>query len=172
MSAPDEILAKSTDSPLPPPSFSPCHSLDLGIAYELPHRKISRLLIVPTGTTDSGYDSVETIKADHMGTYGLEDFGAHIYLAENGEIDWGLSLNKAPLFPAAAQKDDLVILVFGTETSFSAATLATLRALLPVINAVHGNTLIFAGLERHHSRLGIGKGGKLIAPALQEPLAL
>ena len=172
MNTPDNILAKTTESAPVPPLPSPFHSLDLGIAYELPHRTISRLLLVPTGTTDSGYDSIDAIKADHMGTYGLEDFGAHIYVAESGQIDWGLSLNKAPLFPAAAQKDDLVILVFGTETSFSAATLATLRALLPVINAIHGNTLTFAGLERHHSRLGIGKGGKLIAPALQEPLAL
>lgn len=169
MSYAGSFLVRETESA---PSPTPFHTLDLGIAYELPHRKITKILLVPTGTTDSGYDSIDAIKADHIGTYGLEDFGAHIYVAENGQIDWGLSLNKAPLFPQTAQNDDLVILVFGTEASFSPATLSTLRALLPVINAVHGNALTFSGLTRHHTRLGIGKGGKLIAPALQEPLTL
>lgn len=147
---------------------SPPHPIDLSIAYQAPARKISRILLCASGTTDSGYDSLAVISADHQERLGLPEAGIHIFINGHGQLEWGRGLEKPPVFPADAREDDLVILVHGLENSMNLRVLATLRALLPVINAVHGNDLRFSGLMRHHARLGIGRDGGLIGPACQE----
>jgi len=143
--------------------------LSLEVAYEAPSRLIRRVILQTSGTTDPGYDNLGVIESDHQGTYGLKDVGIHVYINSFGEIQWGRSLEKAPGFPDAARDEDLVILVYGRDNSLNIKALTTLRALLPVINAVHGNTLSFTGMIKHHARLGIGRDGKLIEPALQMP---
>jgi|GEM_PF-956848 len=143
--------------------------LSLNIAYQAPKRQISRILLRGTGTTDPGYDCVQTIASDHIGTYGLRDIGIHIYINSRGDIEWGRSLERPAEFPREAASEDIVILVHGHEISMSIATLNTLRALLPIINAIHGNTLAFDGLIKHHARLGIGRDGRMIEVALQQP---
>lgn len=92
-----------------------------------------------------------------------------MYINSNGDIEWGRSLERAPEFPREATGDDLVILLHGRENTLNMPALNTLRALLPVINAVHNNELTFSGMPKHHARLGIGRDGRLIEPALQMP---
>lgn len=154
----------------PPPArdFTP-PPLSLDVAYQAPNRCISRVLLQNSGTTDPGYDSLDVIEADHQGTYGLRDVGVHIYINGDGDIEWGRSLERAPEFPRDATTADLVILLHGRENTLNMRALNTLRVLLPVINAVHNNQLSFAGMPKHHARLGIGRDGKLIEPALQAP---
>lgn len=160
---PGDLEAKT--APLP-------HEFSLDIAYEAPKRPIKRVLLVNSGTTDPGYDSISVIRSDHMGTFGMKDVGVHIYVNAEGGIEWGRSLERSPEFPKSAHADDLVILVQGLETSLARNPVHTLRQLLPVINAIHKNELIFEGMSKHHARLGIGRDGKLIEPALQIPPAL
>lgn len=148
--------------------FSP-PPVSLDIAYQAPSRPIRRVLLQMSGTTDPGYDSLDVIESDHQGTYGLKDVGVHVYINSDGEIQWGRSLERAPEYPREAHNDDIVILLHGRDNTLNMPSLNTLRALLPVINAVHNNELIFSGMTKHHSRLGIGRDGKLIEPALQAP---
>lgn len=144
-------------------------TLALDIAYQAPRRGITRILLRATGTTDTGYDSVEAIESDHIGSLGLKDVGVHVYINSRGEIEWGRSLERAPEYPREARGDDLVILIHGQEISLSKSALNSLRALLPVINAIHGNNLRFEGLPKHHARLGIARDGTMIEVALQTP---
>lgn len=162
-SAGREELKSLMDMEFPP------HPLNLDIAYQAPSRPIHRVVLQASGTTDPGYDSLDVIESDHQGTYGLKDVGVHIYINGNGTIEWGRSLERTPEFPRESASNDLVILLHGRENSMNMPALTTLRALLPVINAVHNNELVFSGMTRHHARLGIGRDGKLIAPALQTP---
>lgn len=143
--------------------------ISLDIAYQAPKRAVYRVLLVSSGTTDPGYDSIAVIRSDHMGTYGMKDVGVHMYINAEGGIEWGRSLERAPEYPKSAQDTDLVILVHGQETSPARNAIHTLRQLLPVINAVHNNGLRFEGMVKHHARLGVGRDGKLIEPALQTP---
>lgn len=143
--------------------------IDLGIAYQAPKREIHRVVLTSSGTLDAGYDSVSVIADHHRGAHGLDDAGFHIYINDTGDIEWGRSLEKAPTFPANSRQNDLVIMLHGLEISLKMPALNTLRALLPVINAIHGNNLSFTGMTKHHARLGIGRDGKLIEPALQAP---
>lgn len=145
------------------------HQISLDIAYQAPKRAIRRVLLLSSGTTDPGYDSISVIRSDHMGTYGMKDVGVHMYINAEGGIEWGRSLERAPEYPKSAQDTDLVILVHGQETSLARNAIHTLRELLPVINAVHNNELVFEGLTKHQARLGIGRDGRLIEPALQTP---
>lgn len=147
----------------------PMPALNLDIAYQAPIRSIRRVILQTSGTTDPGYDSLDVIRADHQGTYGLKDVGVHVYINSEGEIEWGRSLEKAPEFPREAGANDLVILLHGRDNTLNMPSLNTLRALLPIINAVHNNDLVFTGMSKHHARLGIGRDGKLIEPALQAP---
>lgn len=149
----------------------PPHPLNLNIAYQAPLRKIRRVILQTSGTTDPGYDSLDVIESDHQGTFGLNDVGVHVYINGEGTIEWGRSLEKAPEFPRDALAEDLVILLHGRDNSLQMPALNTLRALLPVINAIHNNELTFSGMGKHHARLGIGRDGKLIEPALQTPPA-
>lgn len=167
---PDRVSETASEVEIEHTTARPAQALSLEIAYEAPKRFLQRVVLTPSGSSDSGFDSVDAIRAHHIGALGLEDIGAHIYVNSHGALEWGLALGKKPHFPAGVTDSDLVIMVFGQETSFSPAALHTLRELLPVINAVHGNSLTFTGLRKHHARLGIGPDGKLIAPALQEPL--
>lgn len=146
-----------------PPAMSLC------IAYEAPKRPIQRVLLLATGTADSGYDDIAVIRDDHIGSFGFHDVGVHIYVNEKGVLQWGRSLEKTPEFPSNAHPNDLVILIHGLENSLEINALRTLRELLPVINAIHGNKLRFEGLAKHHARLGIDHRGKLVDPALQAP---
>lgn len=155
------------ESPVNRPFTPPQISLD--IAYQAPKRAIRRVLLLSSGTTDPGYDSIAVIRSDHMGTYGMKDVGVHMYINAEGGIEWGRSLERAPEYPKSSQENDLVILVHGQETSPARNAIHTLRELLPVINAVHNNALTFEGLTKHQARLGIGRDGKLIEPALQTP---
>lgn len=152
------------------PEPAPLPSLALDIAYQAPKRPVSRVLLCPSNTTDPGYDDISVIRADHMGSLGLKDVGVHIYVNASGQIQWGRGLEKEPEFPADAQADDLVILIQGLENSLSQPAMTTLRALLPIINAVHGNRLLFSGMKHHHSKLGIDRFATLVQPALQAPL--
>ena len=145
------------------------HKIDLGIAYQAPKRMVRRVFLMATGTLDPGYDDISVIRADHMGTFGFRDVGVHVYVNNDGEIQWGRSLERAPEYPKTAEESDIVILIHGHENSMEMAALNTLRALLPVINAVHNNGLHFEGLTKHHARLGIDRWGKLVEPALQAP---
>lgn len=160
---PGDLEAKNAPSP---------HEFSLDIAYEAPKRPIKRVLLVNSGTTDPGYDSISVIRSDHIGSFGLKDVGVHIYVNAAGGIEWGRALERSPEFPKSAHTDDLVILVQGLETSLARNSVQTLRLLLPVINAIHNNELIFEGMIKHHARLGIGRDGKLIEPALQIPPGL
>jgi len=153
---------------LPSRDFTPS-PLSLDVAYQAPTRCISRVLLQTSGTTDPGYDSLDVIEADHQGTFGLKDAGVHVYINGEGDIEWGRSLERPPEFPHDATNEDLVILLHGRENTLNMRALNTLRALLPVINAVHNNELHFIGMPKHHARLGIGRDGKLIEPALQTP---
>ncbi len=143
--------------------------LNLNVAYQAPRREIRRVVLQTSGTTDPGYDSLDVIESDHQGTFGLNDVGVHVYINSEGDIEWGRSLERAPEFPREATAADLVILMHGRDNSLQMQALNTLRALLPVINAVHNNELTFTGMTKHHARLGIGRDGKLIEPALQTP---
>lgn len=163
----EQHLMIPEESPVNRPFTPPQISLD--IAYQAPKRAVYRVLLVSSGTTDPGYDSIAVIRSDHMGTYGMKDVGVHMYINAEGGIEWGRSLERAPEYPKSAQDTDLVILVHGQETSPARNAIHTLRGLLPVINAVHNNELIFEGLTKHQARLGIGRDGKLIEPALQTP---
>ncbi len=151
------------------PPAAPLPDLALDIAYQAPKRAISRVLLCASGTADTGYDSIDAIENDHIGTLNLKDVGIHVYINRHGDIEWGRSLERAPEFPHSAAADDLVILMHGHENSLEISALNSLRALLPVINAIHGNALIFEGLPKHHARLGIGRDGRLIEVALQAP---
>jgi hypothetical protein len=144
-------------------------ALKLDIAYQAPNRAVRRVLLRASGTTDPGYDCIETIESDHIGSLGLKDVGVHIYINSKGEIEWGRSLERAPEFPKDSTSEDIAILIHGHEISMSKDALNTLRALLPIINAIHGNALVFDGLPKHHARLGVGRDGKLIEVALQAP---
>lgn len=161
-------------SGLTPESFGlrtppPLVNLDLSIAYQAPRRPIRRVWLRATGTLDHGYDDIGVIRADHIGTFGLDDVGVHLYINDRGQIQWGRGLERAPAFPTRARPDDLVIMIHGQENSLEREIIATLRALLPVINAVHNNALRFYGLPQHHARLGIDRHGQLVEPALQAP---
>lgn len=157
---------------LPEKPHSPPPQISLDIAYQAPERQINRVLLVASGTTDPGYDNISVIRSDHIGTYGLKDVGVHMYINAHGGIEWGRSLERAPEYPKNAQKTDLVVLIHGLETSPARNPVHTLRELLPVINAFHNNELRFEGMTKHHARLGIGRDGKLIEPALQAPPTL
>ncbi len=172
MTAPEPSREQPT--PLTPESFGlrtppPLTNLDLSIAYQAPQRPVRRVLLRATGTLDPGYDDIGVIRADHIGTFGFDDVGVHLYINDEGQIQWGRGLDRAPAFPVRARADDLVIMIHGQENSLEPQIIATLRALLPVINAVHNNTLHFRGLPRHHARLGIDWRGQLVEPALQAP---
>lgn len=159
--------AESEEMPVKRPFYPPALKLD--IAYQAPARTVRRVLLRGTGTGDPGYDCIETIENDHIGSLGLKDVGVHVYINSKGEIEWGRSLERAPEFPKDGAVDDIVILIHGHEISMSLDALNTLRALLPIISAIHGNQLTFDGLRKHHARLGIGRDGKLIEVALQAP---
>jgi hypothetical protein len=163
------MMFETLPEELPIRPKSPPAMLALDIAYQPPRRPITRILLRATGTTDTGYDSVEAIESDHIGSLGLKDVGMHVYINSRGEIEWGRSLERAPEYPREAQASDIVILIHGQEISLSKSALNSLRALLPVINAYHGNTLCFDGLPKHHARLGISRDGKMIEVALQSP---
>jgi hypothetical protein len=133
-------------------------------AYEAPQRPLSRVLLVASNSTDPGFDHIEVVSA------ALGGANVHIFLNSLGEIEWGLNLEKAATYPKGAEINDLVIMLAGLENSPSNKAISALRALLPVINAVHGNSLLFTGLAKHHARLGIDRFGTLVQPALQPPL--